>query len=151
MSKNKQVLAYDFPKVGCYVDASAQSADTCNLRTIQFAEAYGFTYEALPAEDTEDYGQILSETGDDAVEFLNDLETRSFMSWQFEDNSLFLLADVDGAREDVGFVTGKDGRDYPEDDYTGEWLSVSDHGNATLYVRSLVDGKPVDTEVWGVV
>ena len=51
-------------------------------------------------------------------------------------------------REDVGFVSGQDGRDYPDDDYRGEWLSVSDHGNATLYVRG-DDGQ--DKEIWGVV
>ncbi len=73
------------------------------------------------------------------------------MSWQFEDNSLFLAVDVDGCREQMiedGFITGKDGLDYPPDDYRGEWLSVSDHGNATLYVRG---DNGQDTEVWGVV
>ena len=96
----------------------------------------------------ENASERLSELGDSAVDFLNDLETRSFMYWTFEDNSLFLMANVEGAREDVGFVTGQDGKDYPDDDYRGEWLSVSDHGNATLYVRG-EDGK--DVEIWGVV
>ena len=103
---------YDFPKVGCYIDESAGSANDCNRRTIEFAKAYGFEHgDDMPdadADDTaDDYSQWLSETGDEAVSFLNELETRSFMSWQFEDNSLFLMADVDGAREDCGFVSSK--------------------------------------------
>lgn len=56
-------------------------------------------------------------------------------------------ADVDQARDDVEFVSSKD-QDYPPADYRGEWLHVSDHGNATLYVRG-DDGQ--DKEVWGVV
>jgi hypothetical protein len=35
-------MTYNFPQSGCYVDASAQSADTCNKRTIEFAADYGF-------------------------------------------------------------------------------------------------------------
>lgn len=94
----------------------------------------------------ENASEQLSEIADEAVQFLNDLETRSFMSWQFEENSLFLIADVDSARREVGFVSTKE-QDYPADDYEGEWLHVSDHGNATLYVR--VNGQ--DKEIWSVV
>ena len=35
-----------------------------------------------------------------------------------------------------GFVSSKS-QDYPPDDYEGEWLHISDHGNCTLYVRDL--------------
>lgn len=97
-------------------------------------------------EIRENSGEWLSETGDSAVSYLNELETRPFMYWTFEDNSLFLMANVEGAREDVEFVSSKD-QDYPEDDYQGEWLHVNDHGNCTLYCRQ--DGK--DTEIWSVV
>lgn len=69
------------------------------------------------------------------------------MSWGFEDNSLFLSVDVDGAKEDCEFVSSKE-QDYPPDDYRGEWLHVTDHGNVTLYVRG-DDGD--DTEVWSCV
>jgi hypothetical protein len=140
-------IKYGAPTIGCYVDASACSADDCNLRTIRFAQNYGFDDGALPALDSEDYSQFLSDAGDDAVTYLNDIETRSFMYWTFEDNSLFLVADVEGAREDVEFVSSRK-QDYPADDYRGEWLHVSDHGNATLYIRG-EDGK--DSEIWGVV
>lgn len=94
----------------------------------------------------ENKSEWLDETANDAVDFLNDLETRSFMSWQFEDNSLFLLPDIDGAKDDVGFASSKT-QDYPDDDYEGEWLHISDHGNATLYVRE--NGK--DREIWSIV
>jgi hypothetical protein len=64
-----------------------------------------------------------------------------------DDNSLFLRADPESAKEDVDFVSGQDGKDEPDADFEGEWLSVSDHGNATLYVRE--NGK--DREIWSVV
>jgi hypothetical protein len=215
---------YGSPKVGCYIDESAGSADDCNRRTIEFAEDYGFEakfsgcfdglrglslemslddaesasrkgecfedakalcetpaialqLDKIGADDIrsavketggwsgdelsddesnrvrvvwmaacdlkENASEQLSEIADDAVSFLNELETRSFMSWTFEDNSLFLLADVDSARDDVGFVSSKE-QDCPADDYEGEWLHVSDPGNATLYVRA--SGK--DREIW---
>lgn len=218
---------YDNPSIGCYVDASAQSADECNERTIGFAEDYGFdSGEAfgcfdglrglgirmrfddadsgshqgecdediselvkLPyiseqldklgadairtglkesgAWDTEqladDYenrkravwlaacdikenrSEWLSEAADEAVDYLNGLESRSFLYWGFEDNSLFLMANIDDAR-DCDFVSSH-GQEYPPDDYEGEWLHVTDHGNATLYVRQ--NGQ--DKEIWSCV
>lgn len=53
---------------------------------------------------------------------------------------------IETARDSVEFVSSKD-QDYPDDDFQGEWLHVSDHGNCTLYVRE--NGK--DTEIWSVV
>lgn len=139
-------VTYKSLGVGCYVDCSADSADTCNERTIAFARDYGFEHAPLPPEDAEDYSQALSETGDDALEYLNGLETRSFMYWKFEDNSLFLTVDIDGAKEDCGFVSSRT-QEEPDADFEGEWLHVNDHGNATLYVRE--GGK--DREIWSVV
>jgi hypothetical protein len=75
-------------------------------------------------------------------------------SFYFDDNSLFLAPCIENVKEDVGFVSGQsedanpDDSDRPCDDYQGEWLHVSDHGNCTLYVRG-DDGK--DTEIWSVV
>lgn len=152
-----RIPAYDFPAIGCYVDENHGSADDCNRRTIKFAMAYGFTVDATELIDCEpdDLSQTLSEISDDAVEFLNDLETRSFLYWTHEDNSLFLTANVESAREDCEFVsTAK--QDEPTEDYRGEWLHINDHGNCTLYARGEradADGncKVHDTEVWGIV
>lgn len=142
--KTKSNYASEKLTVGCHIDESAGSADDCNRRTIEFAQQYGFNPE--PEWESEDY-EYLSEVGDDAVAFLNDLETRPYMYWTFEDNSLYLAANVEEATEDCEFVSSKD-QDYPADDYRGEWLHVSDHGNATLYCRG-EDGK--DIEVWATV
>ncbi len=73
------------------------------------------------------------------------------------DGALFgFWPDIDGAREDCGFVSSKR-QDEPDADFRGEWLSISDHGNATLYVREdnttdafAKDGY-VDREIWSVV
>lgn len=144
---------YNNPAVGCYVDESSGSADDCNLRTIEFAEDYGFEYDLSheardPESDDEKYeSQRLSETADEALTFLNEQETRSYMYWTHEDNSLFLCADVDSAREECEFVSAGCG-EYPDTGFRGEWLHVSDHGNATLYVRG---DNGEDREVWSVV
>lgn len=95
----------------------------------------------------ENKSETLDELANEAVEFLNDQEHRTAMFWTFEDNSLFLIADVDSAREQVEFISSSK-QDYPPDDYRGEWLHVSDHGNATLYNRG-EDGK--DVEIWSFV
>lgn len=147
MKKNNltNIEKYGAPTVGCHVDASSESADYCNEQTIEFAEQFGFTFEG--ERDDDDDSQTLSELGDCAVDYLNELESRSFLSWTFEENSLFLAANVDGAREDCEFVSSKE-QDCPPDDYRGEWLHVSDHDNATLYVR---DEAGKDTEIWSVV
>ena len=54
--------------------------------------------------------------------------------------------DVDEARESVDFVSSKE-QGEPDADFEGEWLSVNERGNCTLYVRG-EDGK--DVEIWGV-
>lgn len=141
--KTKRAV-YDNPPVGCYVDESSGSADDCNRRAIEFAQDYGFK----PRRGVWQMGsEGLSWVADEALGYLNDLESRSFMCWIFDDNSLFLSANVEGAQEDCGFVSTTE-QQYPDADYRGEWLQVSDHGNATLYMRG-PDGQ--DKEIWGVV
>lgn len=78
---------------GCYIDESHGSADECNARTIDFAIAHGFSYAGNieDEKDSEDFSQILSEIADDAVDYLNECETRDGFYWTFEDNSLYLL------------------------------------------------------------
>lgn len=158
--------------------AIALQLDNIGAEAIRAAmkESGGFSAEELADDDAnrnravwmaacdirENCQEWLSEVGDAAVEFLNGLETRSFMYWTFDDNSLFLLPNVDGAKEDCGFVSVKslaDARrlgietdpqdsEYPPVDYRGEWLHINERGNCTLYVRG-EDGK--DSEVWSVV
>lgn len=89
----------------------------------------------------------LSSLAEEAIEYLNEQETRPYMYWTHEDNSLYLTFDMDSAREDVDFVSGQGGQDYPNDEYRGEWLHISDHGNATLYIRN---NRGEDREVWSV-
>ena len=132
--------------IGCILDCSGDSADTINERTISFAARLGFNYDPLPDENDEDYGQILSEVADQAVDFLNDQDGLQYCSFYFEDNSLFYAPCIEMVKEDVDFVSSRK-NEYPPDDFEGEWLHVSDHGNATLYVRE--NGQ--DTEVWGIV
>ncbi len=98
MTQTKQTVS---ESIGIVLDCSADSADTLNERTISLAEDYGFKFEPLPDEDNEDYSQILSETSDDAVDFLNDLDGLPYCYFAFEDNSLFYLPSIDNVREDV--------------------------------------------------
>ncbi len=53
---------------------------------------------------------------------------------------------IDAAKENCEFISSRSA-EYPESDFQGEWLHVSDHGNATLYVRT--NGE--DKEVWSIV
>lgn len=132
--------------IGCVIDGSSQSADWINQETIEFAEDYGFDAGEIPDENDEDYRQILSETADDAVSFLNDLEGLPYCYWSFEDNSLFYGPYLETLREDVDFVSSRE-NEYPPEDFQGEWLHVNDHGNATLYLRE--NGE--DKEIWAIV
>jgi hypothetical protein len=53
---------------------------------------------------------------------------------------------IDTAKDSVDFVSSRSA-EFPESDFQGEWLHVSDHGNCTLYVRT--NGE--DKEVWSIV
>lgn len=152
-----KTIQYDNPKPGCYVDESSGSADDCNRRTVGFAMLYGFLHE-LRLHNEEDSSQVLSETADEAIDYLNELETRSYVVWLHKDNSLFLVANVEQAREEAAFVSGGNPNEkeslcnlkdeYPCEDFYGEWLHISDHGNATLYFR---ENPGDDREIWSVV
>jgi hypothetical protein len=137
--------------VGCVIDGACYSADYINLETVLFAQAFGFDADIDSIELGDMSGddrQELSDLADDALSFLNDLPgLPAYCSYMFEDNSLFLVPDIDGARESVEFASSRE-QDYPSDDYRGEWLHVNDHGNATLYVRG-ENGH--DVEIWAVV
>jgi len=141
-----------YPKLepGCYCDCSALSAQTLNERIVALAEAYGFDNVGSPVRDDFD---VWNEAADEAVDYLNGLETRPGMYWTIDDNSLFLSVDVDIAKEDVEFVSSRE-CEYPDDDFRGEWLHVNDHGNVTLYIRCDGEGGDDscrDEEVWAVV
>lgn len=134
--------------IGIVIDCEHDSADSLNEQTIDLAASLGFDRAELPNEDSEDYGQILSDDADAAVDFLNDLDDLlPFCSYFFENNCLFCLPNIEAAQDDVGFVSSRK-QDYPDDDFRGEWLHINDHGNCTLYVRGN-DG--TDREIWSVV
>lgn len=155
--------------MGCYLDQSYRNSDSHNAETVRLAMRLGFepdadTIKLLAREDNDvlsqdrDDSQMLSECADEATDWLNEQETRPFMYWaNYGDVGAFgLWCNVDGAKEDCGFVSSKT-QDEPDSDFRGEWLSVSDHGNATLYLREdnstdafAKDGY-VDREIWSVV
>jgi hypothetical protein len=158
--KTKQTMktktTIDGKQIGCWIDECSGSADTLNQRTVELAVEDGmelseddrkllarFDYDVTKEDDS----QQLSEFGDEAIDYLNSLDLPAYSYFYFEENCLFLGANVEDVRESVGFVSSRK-QDEPETDYRGEWLHVSDHGNVTLYIRG-EDGK--DTEVWGIV
>lgn len=150
----EQTVKYDYPDMGCYVDESHGSAQTLNERIVEFAEAYGWEHDSPGVEDDFD---AWNDEADGAVMYLNGCEDRLGMYWTVEDNSLFLLVDAEDAKErtleDGGFVSSRE-REYPADDYRGEWIHVNDHGNVTLYIRRDGEGGDDscrDEEVWSVV
>ena len=58
----------------------------------------------------------------------------------------YWLSDISDIRDQVEFCSSKQ-QEYPEDDFTGEWLYINERGNCTLYVREA--GK--DKEIWSIV
>lgn len=164
-----QSQKYGRPAIGCYLDQANRNSCQHDGATIRIAVQYGYQPDAETVKllarldndvlsDERDDAQILSECADEAIDWLNSQETRSFLYWanSGEAGAFGLWPDVDGAREDVGFVSGGDDAD-PEDsdcpaaDYRGEWLHVNDHGNCTLYVREDAGTDYKDTEIWSVV
>lgn len=130
--------------VGCIIDASCDSADSLNLETIRFARTYGAKLGRLPSVRNADYSQIVSEMADSAVDHLNGLPSLpEFCFFTFEDNCLFLVPDVDRAKEDCAFVSSHE-TEFPPTDFRGLWLHVSDHGNAELYLRTGADTAEVN-------
>lgn len=158
--KTQSANTYGQPLIGCYLDQANCNSTEHDVATIRLAESLGYT---LPDEDRKlvlraeldcmsndrDDHSCLSEAADDAIAWLNDQETRSFLYWanSGEAGAFGLWPNVEGAQEDCGFVSSRE-QEFPPADFTGEWLHVNDHGNATLYVRQ-EDGS--DVEVWSVV
>lgn len=173
---------YGTPQIGCRLDQSYRNADSHNAAVIRLAIGLGWQpdRQTLNVIAREEHGalsesrdfpdsELLCECADDAENWLNDQEARPFLYWANSgDTGAFgLWPNVDGAKEDCGFVSRKtiseetdpDDSEYPAPDYRGEWLHVSDHGNATLYVREdrtgifkTADGPAyIDREIWSVV
>lgn len=173
-------MKYGKPPIGCYIEQANYNIDDLNRRVIAIAQDLGWptddddqaTINAYDNRDDDeersngpdmDLWEALEYIAEDAIEWLNEQETRSFLCWYHSgDAGAFgLWPDVDGAKDDVGFVsvrsladarslgieTDPEDSEYPPADYEGEWLHVNCHGNATLYVRSA--GK--DTEIWSIV
>lgn len=182
----KTQTSYGTPRMGCYLDQSYRNADSHNAAVIRLAMEYGYepdrqTLNVLAREENDCLSErrnfpdseLLCECADEAENWLNDQETRPFMYWanNGDAGAFGLWCNVDGAREDCGFVshreigpeTDPNDASYPAPDFRGEWLHVSDHGNATLYVREdapdgpvfegfINDATPyVDREIWSVV
>src|SRR4029077_3724507 len=129
----------------CYFDGTY--GQTCNdLRVIELAVEYGWNdrgndFSCVEAENLltkgeddlmEDDLNILPDVAQNAEDYLNSLETRPFVSWQWYEGDFGLYANVESPQEDCEFVSSKS-QEYPTDNYTGEWLHVNDHGNCTLY------------------
>ncbi len=175
----KTQIAYGTPAMGCYLDQSYRNSDSHNAAVVSLAMGFGYvpdreTLNVLAREEnkclcetgSQSDSELLNACADEAESWLNEQETRPFMYWANDgDAGAFgLWCNVEGAKEDCGFISGGDDAspqdgDYPADDYRGEWLHVTDHGNATLYVRedapngpqSLCAGPYFDREIWSVV
>jgi len=164
-TKATNPIVYGKPSIGCYLDHGNYNADELSAEIVNEAVALGFTLDAeavtllaMTEEEiaqNDDYSQLLHELSEEAIDWLNEQETRSFLYWanEGEANAFSLWPNVDGAKEDVGFTSRREVNEDtdPEDaerpcaDYRGDWLHVNDHGNCTLYVRESVDDKAFET------
>jgi hypothetical protein len=78
------MLIYDFPESGLYFDAGVRTATEMDEEIIQLAEAYGWVDG--PANVDEDC-EWLNEVSDEAIDYLNSLETRDGYYWEYGDNA----------------------------------------------------------------
>jgi hypothetical protein len=78
-----QSTDYDYPEEGLYFDGGLRSAGETDVEVIRLAEQYGFTFEG---EADPDY-EFINEIADEAIDFLNSLETREGYSWGFGENA----------------------------------------------------------------
>ncbi len=154
MKAKKPLHSYGRPQIGCYLDHACRNATGHNLATLRLAIAYGFPADrdTLALMDRQEKGALLEDDSDmaawcadEAIEWLNGQEERPFLYWDNdgEAGAFGLWASVEGAKEDCGFVSTR-GHECPDHDFEGDWLRISDHGNATLYARAA--GK--DVEIW---
>lgn len=96
--------------------------------------------------DSDDPEIVDHEEIDTIIQELNDiLELPAYCLIQFNEGELMVLPNVEDARECVDTQVNDSG-ELP-DNFVGEYLLISDHGNVTLMVS---DGKR-EMEIWGVV
>lgn len=156
-------MAYGTPKQGCYFDHGNYTNEQLSRRIIELANSLGWfdDSDALKLAEFSHNGwlnddgiECLNEASESAIEYLNGLESRTGMHWSNngEAGAFGLWADVESARDSVGFVSSKE-QEYPDEDFRGEWLHVNDHGNCTLYIREEREGHSlsVDREIWSLV
>jgi hypothetical protein len=77
---------YEFPEPGCYQDGACHSATEMDVFVIELARAYG--WDNTDPADAED--EFLNELANEAIEFLNSLETRDGYFWAFENGDFGL-------------------------------------------------------------
>ena len=156
--------------IGCYIDGANQPQIEGDVRSVRLSEFFGRTLDRETANfclrvehgvTTERDYELSDDFSLEAEEWLNDNASLTYAYWGWDDGNFGLWPSVENAKEGCDFVSVKSLADaqrlgietdpedpsYPPEDYEGEWLHISDHGNCTLYLRQ--DGK--DTEVWGVV
>jgi hypothetical protein len=75
--------AYDFPEAGLYFDAGCRTATELDMAVIEMARAYGWDN----VEELSDEDEFLNEVADDAIDYLNSLETREGVAWGYGENS----------------------------------------------------------------
>lgn len=158
---------YNNPPIGCYFDG-AYGQTYNDRRVLKLAVSHGWedkdAQEAINASDEElesEGYEFLADTVEEGIDYLNSLETRPFLYWQWHEGDFGLYPDVEAAREECEFVShanriggraGQREQEYPPENYRGEWLHVNDHGNVTLYVREFINLCDYeDKEIWSLV
>ena len=80
---------YDFPETGCYQDGACHSQDEMDRFVIELAQAYGWPGDDDWVDDDE-ADLFINEITDEAIDFLNSLETREGHYWAFENGDFGL-------------------------------------------------------------
>lgn len=147
LSKFASELEWQIQRNGDYFAMPENFSERDRLNNLigEAQDCFAEDGETLTEEGEESAPEIIDEIQDALQSFA---PAYGYFGAHFGDGADFgFWVNIEGVKEEVEFVSSK-AQEYPDDEFRGEWLHVSDHGNATLYVRG-EDGK--DVEVWGIV
>jgi len=77
---------YDFPEPGLYFDG-CRGAEEIDRLIIELAEQYGWDGDNSDEAPPDEADEFLSEVADEAIDFLNNLETREGHYWAYGENA----------------------------------------------------------------
>jgi hypothetical protein len=148
---------YKTPSLGCYINGTNQNQNEADAHLLNLAQSFGMELDrearnfiAQIANDclSSEYENISADLAQEAEDWLNDQEKRSYLFWYWYQGDFGLYVDLESAKEDLQDTIYNDSFPTEGEFFNNEWLHINDHGNTTLYYR---DDKGQDHIIWAIV